>query len=63
MLTTLIALALTVIFAYVAVEIGLDLAGSSRVGRGVVLAMALLTGFILPWAVLDGLAGLVRDEA
>ena len=64
-MTAILALILTFVVAYGIVEAALVLAGPSRVARGVVLAIALLAGFAIPWGIIGGLVGLLTadDEA
>jgi hypothetical protein len=59
MMTSALALILTFAVAFLAVENLLILAGKSRVARGLVFSLAILTGFILPWAIVDGLVWLI----
>jgi hypothetical protein len=63
MLTTILALTLTAIFSYCLVESGFALAGENTPARTVVALAAVATGFILPWAIVTGLVGLVAVEA
>jgi hypothetical protein len=61
-MTSYAALLLTTLTAYGATEALLMLAGRSRLGRAGVVALATLTGFILPWAIVGGLAVLVTCD-
>jgi hypothetical protein len=61
-MTTILAILLAAATAYGIVESGLALAGSNRIVKGVVLTAALLTGLILPWAIVDGVAGLISSS-
>lgn len=62
MLTTLIALTLTVTFSYTIVEAALTLVGRDTVAGAVVRLAAVCTGLVIPWAIVSGLAGLVADD-
>lgn len=62
MLTTIAAAAMACVFAHGVVSFALWLVGKSPVGRIAVYAAAFLTGAILPWAIVDGMVGLVSSH-
>jgi hypothetical protein len=62
-MVTLTALILTVTFSYVIVEAGLALAGENTPARAVVALAAVVTGFVIPWAIVTGILIVARVEA
>lgn len=62
MFTTILALTLTVVFSYALVESAFTLAGRNTPARAVVALVAVCTGFIVPWAVVAGVVGLLEGE-
>jgi hypothetical protein len=57
-----LALTLTVIFGYLLVESALALAGENTPAKAVVALAAVLTGFVIPWALVTGLLSVAGVE-
>jgi hypothetical protein len=62
MMTTILALTLTAAASYLIVESALALAGENTPARAVVALAAVLTGFVIPWALVTGLLSVAGVE-